>query len=68
MNEKVPTFRKQLTPGGDTPARVEGHSLTSKSIARLAQPQKGLGDSTGDRVQSGWVGGQKQLPAVLDHT
>ena len=23
MNEKVPTFRKQLTPGGDTPARVE---------------------------------------------
>ena len=41
-------------PGRDTPARVD--SLTSKSAAKLAQPHKGLGDSTGDRVQSGWVG------------
>ena len=52
MNDKVPTFRRYLTPGREKPDREEGHSLASRLVAKHAQPRKGLANST-DRVQSG---------------
>ena len=65
MTDKVPPFRRYLTPGREKPDREEGHSLASRLVAKHAQPREGLGNSTGDRVQSGWVG-KNQLTAVLD--
>ena len=58
MKRKVPTFPTYLTSQEDTPPPKEGHSLASKSSRTRATP-KGLGSSTGGRVRSGWVGGQK---------